>query len=162
VKYASHFRRIYASLIIAYLCFNIYELLHQIKGQGDFYQALGLPHTANERDIKSRFRRLAALHHPDKVGHSDSGSTQDQYFVYLKYASDTLQDPVKRYAYDRFGPDILQNTQAASIRDYVLTALQSIGPSYLGSTLVLIVLGVTGYLQFGRFVSRLSLPRYWY
>ena len=42
-------------------------------------------------------------------------------------------------------------------RDYLVAGLWSYAPQYVVSTLVLIVLGATGYLQWGRFVSK--LPR---
>ena len=44
--------------------------------------------------------------HPDKVSAADRPAAEAR-FVHLKIARDVLTDPVKRFAYDRFGPDIL-------------------------------------------------------
>ena len=73
-------------------------------------------------------------------------------FVYLKSASDTLSNPTKRFAYDRFGPDILKWQHCSSIRDYLVAGLSTYAPVYVGSATALIVLGATGYLPWGRFV----------
>lgn len=74
------------------------------------------------------------------------------YFRTLKIAQDTLSDPVKRFAYERFGPDMLDWQHCSSMRDYLVRGLQvSSGPVYGGSIVFLVLLGFTGYLQWGRF-----------
>ena len=60
-------------------------------------------------------------------------------------------DPAKRFAYDRFGPDILQWRQCKTIRDFVFTGVQSATIYYVASGSVLVLLGVLGYLQSGKF-----------
>ncbi|KMU79139.1 hypothetical protein CISG_07503 [Coccidioides immitis RMSCC 3703] len=89
--YARHYRRIYIFVVTSYLLYTFYDAYHRIRAQGDFYQILGVLPTADDRTIKSRFRRLAALHHPDKQGGFESTSTGDL-FVHLKLAQDTLLD----------------------------------------------------------------------
>lgn len=99
------------------------------------------------------FNTRAALHHPDKLGKADSNPVSDAYFVHLKLAQDTLLNPVQRFAYDRFGPDALEWQHCTTISDYVFAGLAAYGPAYAGSAIVLVLLGVTGYLQWGNFVS---------
>ena len=121
---------------------------------GDFYQDLGLAPDAEEKQIKSRFRRLAALQHPDKVPTDDliRHAAAESNFVNLKTAQDTLSDPVKRFAYERFGPDILKWQHCKTIRDYLVTGIQTSSlPLYAGSTLMMGFLSLTNYLQWGRF-----------
>jgi curved DNA-binding protein CbpA len=122
-----------------------------------FYEGLSLDHDVDERGIKSRFRRLAAQHHPDKnVG---VGSTnQDEYFNYLKTAQDTLLDPAKRWAYERFGPDVLSWAHCKSIKDYFYAGLTATGPYYALGALFMVLLSWLGYIHWGKFVrvSRLS------
>jgi len=96
----------------------------------------------------------AAIHHPDKS--TDDTATAEAHFVRLKTAQDTLSDPVKRWAYERFGPDMLKWQHCSTYRDYLLAGLQGIVPLYGGSIIVMIALGVTGYLQWGRFVRTLQ------
>ena len=90
----------------------------------------------------------AALHHPDKVG----AGISDDYFVRLQLAQETLIKPTLRQAYDRFGPDVLAWQNCVTTREYLVAGLQAYGPTYIGSAIVLTVMGVTGWLQWGRFV----------
>lgn len=69
---------------------------------GDLYSILGLDHLtyeAGDGDIKSAYRKLALMYHPDKIGESISESDKE---VWLKVqnAYETLIDPVKRKRYD--------------------------------------------------------------
>ena len=125
-----------------------------MRQSGDFYQDLGLTPGADEKQIKSRFRRLAALQHPDKVPTDDiiRHAAAEANFVNLKTAQDTLSDPVKRFAYERFGPDMLRWQHCKTIRDYLVTGIQTSSlPLYAGSTLMMALLSLTNYLQWGRF-----------
>ena len=89
------------------------------------------------------------MHHPDKIASSGGG---DAYFLHLKLAQDTLLKPAQRYAYDRFGPEVVAWEHCASIRDYLSAGLMSYAPAYIGSGIFMVILGVTGYFQWGRFV----------
>ena len=157
-RYVKHRRRIYITVVLAYLAYTIYEADYYVRQAGDFYQLLGVPLDADDRTIKSRFRRLAALHHPDKVqsvlGSEKDNGAIDTYFVSLKTAQDTLTNPVKRYAYDRFGPDFMQwQQQCSSIQDYLWAGLPAASGFYVGSYILMIVLGTLGYVNWGRYVS---------
>ena len=48
-------------VIILYLLFTIFEADWQLRQQGDFYTALGVPPDADERTIQSKFRKLYVL-----------------------------------------------------------------------------------------------------
>lgn len=72
-------------------------------------------------------------------------------YVNLKLARDTLVDPAKRFAYDRFGPEMLQWRHCKTIRDYVILGVQRTAAYYIGSFAVLIVIGVLGYMNNGKF-----------
>lgn len=93
-------------------------------------------------------------YHPDKVSGADRAAVEAIY-VRLQLARDTLVDPAKRFAYDRFGPEILQWQGVKTIRDYVFTGVQNIAGYYIGTGGVLVLLSVLGYLQSGKFW------RYW-
>lgn len=83
----------------------------------------------------------------------DDHANAETYFVKLKSAQDTLTDSTKRFAYERWGPDILKWQHVSSVRDYIMVGLQSSGPLYGGSIVVMIFLSLVGYLQWGRYVS---------
>jgi hypothetical protein len=142
-------------VVSAYLLYTIYEADWDIRRSSDFYQDLGLPLSATDREIKSRFRRLAAIHHPDKV--SSSSPSSEGYFVHLKLAQDTLLNSAKRFAYERFGPDITTWQHCSKHRDYILHGLQLILPYYGAAAVFMYILGLLGYLEWGKFWRWLTL-----
>ncbi len=66
----------------------------------DYYQILGLPKTATEKEIKAAYRKLARLHHPD-VNAGDK--TAEDKFKNVGEAYEVLSDADKRAKYDQFG-----------------------------------------------------------
>ncbi len=66
----------------------------------DYYEALGVPRTASEKEIKSAYRRLARKHHPD-VNPGDKAA--EARFKEINAAHEVLSDPEKRKKYDRYG-----------------------------------------------------------
>jgi curved DNA-binding protein len=75
----------------------------------DYYQILGVPRNASEKDIKSAFRKLARQHHPD-VNPGDKSA--EEKFKNLNEAYEVLSDPEKRKKYDAFGADWERYQQA--------------------------------------------------
>ena len=72
----------------------------------DYYELLGIDRSADDRAIKSAYRKLAMECHPDRHG----GCTEKEaHFKAISEAYDCLKDPQKRAAYDRFGKAAFQN-----------------------------------------------------
>lgn len=66
----------------------------------DFYECLGLTKSADEKEIKSAYRKLAKKYHPD----TNPGDKQaEQRFKEITEAYNVLSDKEKRKLYDRFG-----------------------------------------------------------
>ncbi|KAK3701629.1 hypothetical protein LTR37_015380 [Vermiconidia calcicola] len=143
-------KRIHIFVILVYLLYTVYDADYQLRLAGDFYQALGVPHDVDDKALQSRFRRLTVQYHPDKATGPDKAEVEAIY-VQLKLARDTLIDPAKRFAYDRFGEDILQWRHSKTIRDFVFHGVQRTAGYYVASGGVLVLLGVLGYLNSGRF-----------
>lgn len=68
----------------------------------DYYEVLGVPRTANQKEISSAFRKLARKHHPDLNAGDKKAESR---FKELSEAHEVLADEKKRKLYDQFGPD---------------------------------------------------------
>lgn len=67
----------------------------------DYYRILGVDKSANEKDIKKAFRRLAKEYHPD----ANPNPSAEAKFKEINEAYETLSNPEKRKLYDQFGSD---------------------------------------------------------
>jgi curved DNA-binding protein len=80
----------------------------------DYYEILGVPRSATQKEISTAFRKLARKHHPDL----NAGDKQaEARFKEISEAHEVLSDEKKRQAYDEFGPDWAA-AQAAGPRGY--------------------------------------------
>ncbi|KAK9235421.1 DnaJ domain-containing protein [Lipomyces kononenkoae] len=68
----------------------------------DPYQVLSISRTATDADIKKAYRRLALLHHPDKVDPENRAEAHTK-FQELVFAYGILTDPARRKIYDSTG-----------------------------------------------------------
>ncbi|ATE64472.1 molecular chaperone DnaJ [Rhizorhabdus dicambivorans] len=66
----------------------------------DYYELLEVDRTADDKVIKSSYRRLAMQFHPDR---NPGDQEAEAKFKAISQAYDCLKDPQKRAAYDRFG-----------------------------------------------------------
>ena len=72
----------------------------------DFYELLEIERTADDKTIKTSYRRLAMECHPDRNPGCEKSEAK---FKAISHAYDVLKDPQKRAAYDRFGHAAFQN-----------------------------------------------------
>jgi len=66
----------------------------------DYYELLEVERGADDKTIKSAYRKLAMRFHPDKNPGCDDSEAR---FKAINEAYDCLKDPQKRAAYDRYG-----------------------------------------------------------
>jgi len=70
----------------------------------DFYEILGVPRTANQKEIQRSYRKLARTYHPDV----NKDPAAEERFKEISEAYDVLSDPELRRRYDTFGRDFRQ------------------------------------------------------
>ncbi len=66
----------------------------------DYYEVLGVGKSADEKELKAAYRKLAKQFHPDANPGDKSAEAK---FKEISEAYDVLKDPQKKAAYDRFG-----------------------------------------------------------
>jgi len=76
----------------------------------DYYATLGVARTATAEDLKSAFRNLARLHHPDVAKDKVTGEVK---FKEINEAYEVLGDPEKRRRYDELGEEGLRDPAGA-------------------------------------------------
>jgi len=155
-----HYRITFALVVLSYLTYNFFEA--SLSTPPNFYELLEISPGADEGKIKAAFRAFARKHHPDRVG-----SHGADLFVVVREGYEALMEPNKRWAYDRFGADILTCKECVTQREFLTRGLiQSLG-FHIVSGLALLFFSVIGKssgvafwrytLFFGHFASELSL-----
>src|SRR5580698_4468710 len=66
----------------------------------DYYELLGVPRKAPQKEIRQAYRKLARKYHPD-LNPGDKSS--EEKFKQVQEAYDVLSDAKKRQMYDQFG-----------------------------------------------------------
>src|SRR2546422_1471058 len=77
----------------------------------DYYSTLGVAKTANAKEIKQAYRKLARKHHPD-VNPGDK--VAESKFKEINEAYEVLGDPPKRKKYDELGANWRMYEQAGA------------------------------------------------
>jgi DnaJ-class molecular chaperone len=77
----------------------------------DYYDVLGVPKGATQKEIKAAYRKLARKWHPD--ANRDDPAAAEEKFKELQEAYEVLSDPDKRKKYDALGKDWKNASQQA-------------------------------------------------
>lgn len=91
----------------------LYLLLACVASE-DLYEALGVPRSATDRELRSAYRKLALKHHPDKAAKGSADSSSADRFIGISRAYEVLSDKEKRAVYDKYGEDGLRRMEAGA------------------------------------------------
>jgi molecular chaperone DnaJ len=95
----------------------------------DPYDVLGVARSAGEAELKTAFRKLAAIHHPDK---NPDDPNAGQRFKEINQAYQILSDPQKRAAFDRYGEAAFRPGAAAQ-PDFDFPGIEDLFGDLLGA-----------------------------
>lgn len=95
----------------------------------DYYEILGVPRTADEKEIKKAFRALARELHPD-VNTSDPAA--ETKFKEAAEAYEVLSNPETRATYDRYGSEGLKR---GGFQDFSQFSFEDIIRSFFGDSM---------------------------
>jgi molecular chaperone DnaJ len=79
-------------------------------GSSDYYDILGIPHNADDKEVKKAYRNLARKYHPDVC--KEPGS--EEKFKRINEAYSVLSDTQKRAQYDNMGHETFTNASKGS------------------------------------------------
>ena len=82
-------------------------LCSEILSGRDFYKILEIPRSANAKQIKKAFRKLAKKYHPDKNPEEKQKWAKEK-FSEISNAYEVLSDPKQKEKYDMGGEEALQ------------------------------------------------------
>ncbi|KAJ7072806.1 DnaJ-domain-containing protein [Mycena amicta] len=152
-EYQRQYRYTFAVVVLGYLVYTMVDGSRSM--QPNFYEYLGVGPTADENTLKLAFRQFAKRFHPDRVGQQG-----EAHFIRVRDAFEAVKNPTVRFAYDRFGPDVLAWTHCSTVGEYLRHGLmQSIG--YHAVAIIFLVfwtaIGETSPVAFWRYLLYISL-----
>ncbi len=145
-KYAKQYRISYTTLALLYLLYTLVAAISTLPS--NYYEILGVDRDVDETGLKTAFRNFARRNHPDRVGR-----TGEQRFREVRDAYEMLRNPVKRFAYEKFGPDVMGWAGVSTSKEYVRQGIVSASGFHIGSAGFLVIMSVLGRSTDSSFVS---------
>ncbi|GAB1603217.1 dnaJ homolog subfamily B member 9-like [Argonauta hians] len=87
-------------LVVSVVLCVLVDTLLAHEATKDLYEVLGVKRGANQKAIRSAFRKLALKYHPDK---NKDDKEAEKKFVEISKAYEILSNPEKKEQYDMFG-----------------------------------------------------------
>ncbi|KAF9268474.1 hypothetical protein L218DRAFT_799793, partial [Marasmius fiardii PR-910] len=136
--YYRHYRWTFTVVVLSYLFYTLFEGSRTM--QPNFYEILGVLPDVDENGLKMAFKRFAKRYHPDRPGVGRQG---EELFMAVRDAFEALKNPTVRFAYDRFGSDVLQ-WKFSTPREYMRQGLMQSSGYHIFSGISLAVISSIG------------------
>ncbi|KAF4092597.1 hypothetical protein AMELA_G00022750 [Ameiurus melas] len=98
------------------------------RNKQDFYQVLGVPRTASQKEIKKAYYQMAKKYHPDT--NKDDPKAKEK-FAQLAEAYEVLSDEMKRKQYDTYGTAGFEAGRAGAGQQQYWSSGTSVDPEEL-------------------------------
>lgn len=150
--FRNNYRYTYAAVVLGYLLYNLVESSRTLPA--NFYEILAVPPDVDEAGLRVAFRQFAKKNHPDRVG-ADGAAL----FIQVRDVYDALKNPTVRFAYDRFGPDVLSWSGLSTPGEYLHTGLIRSSGFHLVAGVVLLLwssIGRASVVKFWRYILYLT------
>ncbi|KAK7057706.1 J domain-containing protein [Favolaschia claudopus] len=152
-EYQRHYRYTFATVVLGYLIYTMIQGSNSMLP--NYYEILGVPSSADDNSLKLAFRQFAKRYHPDRVGPQG-----EALFIRVRDAFEALKNPTVRFAYDRFGPDVIGWTHCSTTGEYLRHGLmQSIGYHVVAGAILIFytAIGDNSPVAFWRYLLFFSL-----
>ncbi|KAF7325665.1 J domain-containing protein [Mycena kentingensis (nom. inval.)] len=152
-EYQRNYRWTFAVVVLGYLIYTLVEGSRTM--QPNFYEYLSVSPLADDATLKLAFRQFAKRFHPDRVGPQG-----EAHFILVRDAFEAVKNPTVRFAYDRFGPDVLGWKHCSTVGEYLRQGLmQSVG--YHAVAIIVLIfwtaVGETSPVAFWRYLLYFTL-----
>ncbi|KAJ8093119.1 hypothetical protein PM082_020604 [Marasmius tenuissimus] len=137
--YRRHYQWTFAIVVLGYLFYTLFE--GAMTMPPNFYEILGVLPDVDENGLKVAFKRFARKYHPDRPGVGRQG---EELFMAVRDAFEALKNPTVRFAYDRFGPEVIQWTKLSTPREYMRQGLMQSSGYHIFSGITLAVISSIG------------------
>lgn len=128
--------------------------------QPNVFKLLNVPIDADETRLNKAWKAYARRNHPDRVGLNKDTTL----FVHARESYQLIQDPIRRVAYEKFGPSISQWRHCITLQDYIKRGLPGVFMYYLATFLSMTALSYfntsyksTAYMRFALFFAMLTM-----
>ncbi|TIA90845.1 hypothetical protein E3P99_01399 [Wallemia hederae] len=144
-------------IVGAYIAFTFLKMAWGY--QPNVFKLLNVPVDADDTRLNKAWKAYARRNHPDRVGLNKDTTL----FVHARESYQLIQDPVRRVAYERFGPAIAQWRHCVTLHDYIKRGLPAAFMYYLATFASMTVLSYinasynsTAYTRFALFFAMLT------
>ncbi|ORX77160.1 DnaJ-domain-containing protein [Anaeromyces robustus] len=153
-KYKRDYKKIHILVILVYLIYNFYQSMYQTPRQPTLYETLNVSKDFTTQQLKSNYRKLSLMYHPDKQEPENMAEAQEKYIL-IRSAYEILQKPIQLKAYEKFGITALECKHCSTERDYLYYMIPAYVMHYAITGLVLFIFFVIfgkGYGRYWRFL----------
>jgi len=153
-KHRRDYKRIHILVIVVYLIFNFYKSMYQEPRVPTLYETLNVSKDFTTQQLKSNYRKLSLMYHPDKQEPEHLAEAQEKYIM-IRQAYEILQNPIQLKAYEKFGLSALECKHCTTERDYLHYMIPAYIMHYVITGFILLVFFVLfgkGYGRYWRFL----------